>query len=80
MVVKGDRRGHASKKQATESKETRIIQKAEEQSDIFNMCFQTYFQNLVASKKDSRSVWKATNTLTNKDASKPQVTVKELPK
>ena len=39
----------------------------------------TYFQNLVASKKDSRSIWKAINTLTNKDASKPQVTVKELP-
>ena len=39
----------------------------------------TYFQNLVASKNDSRSIWKAINTLTNKDASKPQVTVKELP-
>ena len=39
----------------------------------------TYFQNLVASKIDSRSIWKAINTLTNKDASKPQVTVKELP-
>ena len=35
--------------------------------------------NLVASKNDSRSIWKAINTLTNKDASKPQVTVKELP-
>ena len=39
----------------------------------------TYFQNLVSSKNDSRSIWKAINTLTNKDASKPQVTVKELP-
>ena len=38
-----------------------------------------YFQNLVASKNDSRSFWKAINILTNKDASKPQVTVKELP-
>ena len=35
-------------------------------------------QNLVASKNYSRSIWKAINTLTNKDASKPQVTVKEL--
>ena len=39
----------------------------------------TYFQNLVASKNYSRSIWKAINTLTNKDASKPQVTVKEIP-
>ena len=39
----------------------------------------TYFQNLVASKNDYRSIWKAINTLTIKDASKPQVTVKELP-
>ena len=39
----------------------------------------TSFPYLVTSKNDSRSIWKAINTLTNKDASKPQVTVKELP-
>ena len=48
------------------------------------MCLKIYkniknFQNLDASKKYSCSIWKAINTLTNKDASKPQVTVKELP-
>ena len=32
----------ASKRQATESKETRRIQKAEEQSDIFNTCFKKH--------------------------------------
>ena len=47
---------------------------------MFNTCFQkTYFQNLVPSKNYSRSIWKAINTLTNKDGSKPQVTVKTLP-
>ena len=37
------------------------------------------FQNLVASENDSRPIWKAINTLTNKDAPIPQVTIKELP-
>ena len=62
------------------AKETRRIQKAEEQSDIFTMGSQkTSFQNWVASKNDFRSIWKVVNTLTNKDASKPQVTAKEIP-
>ena len=57
--IKRDRRGYASKRQVTESKETRRIQKVELQSDIFNTYFQKHPSNLVASK--------------------PQVTVKELP-
>ena len=37
-----------------------------------------YFQDLVSSKNDSRSIWKAINNLTNKDTSKAQRTIKEI--
>ena len=39
----------------------------------------THFNNFVDSKNDSRSIWKAIDTLTNRDTSKFQVTVKDLP-
>ena len=43
----------------------------------------TYFNNFVncktKTKQKYRSIWKATNTLTNRDTSKLQVTVKDLP-
>ena len=37
-----------------------------------------YFQDLVASKNDSRSIWKAIKNLANKDSSKAHITFKEI--
>ena len=49
------------------------IQKAEEQSDIFNIFQKNILSKFSHLKTDSRSIWKAINTLTTK------VIVKELP-
>ena len=74
MILKGTKHGRRKKEEKKEEK--KVMSKV---MSLLRASKNTCFPNSVASKNDSRCIWKAIYTLTNKDASISQVTVKEIP-